>query len=345
MFIMSKLAARDVRPSRRQGLLWAVGALGAASLHACHARARDGQRLPDELRIDWAYYSPLSMVVRHKQWLEEHFATARAGRPLPIQWVLSLGSNKALELLGSNGLDVGSTAGGAALLSRANGNAIRAVYIFSKPEWTALVVAKASPVKGVTDLRGKKIAATKGTDPYLFLLRVLHDAGLTKRDVELVHLQHPDGRAALERGDVDAWAGLDPHMAASELEQGSRLIVRKPEYNTYGFLDVRDSFAEQYPDAVRGVIQVYERARRWAIANPEELRALVAREAKLTPAVTQRVLERNDFGEPRLGAPHLEALRAVSSILLDEQLLRAGADVGKAVDALVDTKLAEGIAG
>jgi ABC-type nitrate/sulfonate/bicarbonate transport system substrate-binding protein len=35
----------------------------------------------------------------------------------------------------------------------------------------------------------------------------------TKRDVQLVHLQHPDGKTALERGQVDAWAGLDPLMA------------------------------------------------------------------------------------------------------------------------------------
>ncbi|WP_394822926.1 aliphatic sulfonate ABC transporter substrate-binding protein [Pendulispora albinea] len=342
---MANDAARARRPTRRQGLLWALGAMGTVSVAAaCRSQARSARpRLPEELRVDWAYYSPLSMVVRQKQWLEERFATA--GAKVPIRWILSLGSNKALELLGSGALDIGSTAGGAALLSRANGNAIRAVYIFSKPEWTALVVPKASSVRNVADLRGKKIAATKGTDPYLFLLRVLHDAGLTKRDVELVHLQHPDGRAALERGDVDAWAGLDPHMAASELEQGSRLVVRKPEYNTYGFLDVRDAFAEQYPDAVRAVIEIYERARRWALANPDELRSLVTNEAKLSPAVTQRVLERNDFGEPRLGAAHVNALRAVSSILVDEQLVRAGADVGKAVDTLLDTKSAEGIAG
>jgi len=312
------------------------------ALSSCRAGSRaPSERLPSELRVDWAYYSPLSMVVRKKEWLEEHFASAR----VPVRWVLSLGSNKALELLGSDGLDFGSTAGGAALLSRANGNPIRAVYIFSKPEWVALVVAKGSQVTSVQELRGKKIAATKGTDAHLFLLRVLHDAGLTKRDIDLVHLQHPDGRAALERGDVDAWAGLDPHMAASELEQGSRLIVRKPEYNTYGFLDVRDAFAQSYPDAVRGVLQVYERARKWALENPAELRTLLVSEAKLTPAVAERVLERHDFREPRLGPAHVAALRAVSSILVDEQLVRAGADVEKAAIELMDTKSAEGVVG
>jgi ABC-type nitrate/sulfonate/bicarbonate transport system substrate-binding protein len=46
--------------------------------------------------------------------------------------------------------------------------------------------------------------------------------GLSEKDIELVPLQHPDGQAALERGDVDAWSGLDPLMATSE-ERGSNL--------------------------------------------------------------------------------------------------------------------------
>lgn len=99
-------------------------------------------------------------------------------------------------------------------MSRANSSPIKTVYIASRPEWTALAVRKDSPIKTVADLKGKKIAATKGTDPYLFTLRSLQQAGLTKDDVELVYLQHPDGRIALEKGDVDAWAGLDPHLAA-----------------------------------------------------------------------------------------------------------------------------------
>ena len=70
------------------------------------------------------------------------------------------------------------------MLAKANGNPIKAPYIFSRPEWTALVVRKDSPIRTLADLRGKKIAATKGTDPYLFLLRSLATVGLKKSDIE-----------------------------------------------------------------------------------------------------------------------------------------------------------------
>ncbi|MEJ0016944.1 MAG: hypothetical protein WDN25_10310 [Acetobacteraceae bacterium] len=67
-------------------------------------------------------------------------------------------------------------------------------------------------------------------------------------------LQHPDGRTALERGDVAAWAGLDPMMAAAEVESGARLFFRRPEANTWGVLNVRESFAAENPELVRRVL-------------------------------------------------------------------------------------------
>ena len=174
---------------------------------------------PKEIRLDYAYYSPPSLVLKHFGWLEEDFKADG----VPIKWVLSQGSNRALEFLNSGSVDFGSTAGLAAVLSKANGNPIKSVYVFSRPEWTALLVAKDSPIKSLKDLKGKKIAATKGTDPFLFLLRSLHQEGLSKSDVEILALQHADGRAALEQGRVDAWAGLDPLMAGSEIQAGSRI--------------------------------------------------------------------------------------------------------------------------
>jgi hypothetical protein len=66
---------------------------------------------------------------------------------------------------------------------------------------------------------------------------------------------------ALEQGKVDAWAGLDPHMAASELESGSRLLYRNVAFNTYGFLNVREAFLASAPGETARVIKAYERAR------------------------------------------------------------------------------------
>ncbi|WP_199525621.1 MULTISPECIES: aliphatic sulfonate ABC transporter substrate-binding protein [unclassified Herbaspirillum] len=294
---------------------------------------------PKTIRLDYATYSPPSLVLKKFGWLEEDLKSSGGS----VKWVLSQGSNRALEYLNSDSVDFGSTAGLAALLARANGNPAKAVYVFSRPEWTALAVQKDSTIKSVKELKGKKIAATKGTDPYLFLLRALHENGLTKSDVEILHLQHPDGRVALEQKRVDAWAGLDPHLAASELEAGSKLIYRNVNFNTYGFLNVSDSFAAKYPDEVKRVIRAYERARLWIIKNPDETAKLIAEEAKLSLPVAQLQLKRNDFSNPQIGKEHIDALRAAAPILLDEELVKSGTDLSKTISALIDPAYSQGL--
>jgi len=290
-----------------------------------------------ELRLDYAYYSPSSLVLRRFGWLEEDFK--KDG--IPVRWVLSAGSNRALEYLNAGSIDIGSTAGLAALLGRANGNPIRAPYIFSRPEWTALVVRHDSNIKTLADLKGKKVAATKGTDPYLFLLRALHVAGLRRNDIEHVALQHADGRAALEQGRVDAWAGLDPLMAASELDQGSRLIYRNVAFNTYGFLNVREEFLANQPQAVRRVIAGYERARQWILANTTEAARILSEEAKVSlPVALLQIKLRTDLSHPLPTAEHVQALQAAAPILLSEQLVRPGTDLNRTVLELVDTRFA-----
>lgn len=290
-----------------------------------------------EIRLDYAYYSPTSLVLRRFGWLEEAFKEDGTS----VKWVFSAGSNRALEYLNANSLDIGSSAGLAALLAKANGNPIKAPYIFSRPEWTALVVRKDSPIRTLADLKGKKIAATKGTDPYLFLLRSLASVGLKRDDVEHVGLQHPDGRVALEQGKVDAWAGLDPHMAASELEGGSRLLYRNVAFNTYGFLNVREDFLAANPAATARVIKAYERARAWLIANPAEGAKILAEEAKVSlPVALLQIKLRSDFSNPQPSAEHLKALQVAAPILRDEGLVKPDADIARAIAGLVDTRFA-----
>jgi sulfonate transport system substrate-binding protein len=292
-----------------------------------------------EIKVDFATYSPPSLALKKFGWVEEAFQGTK------VTWVYSAGSSNALNYLQSKAVDFGSTAGSAALLSRANGNPIKTVYIYEQPEWTALVVAKDSPIKEAKDIRGKRVAAQKGTDPYFFILRTLNANGMSQADIQFANLPHGDGRTALERGQVDAWAGLDPHMAASELQAGSKLIYRNTEFNTYGFLNAREEFITKYPRATEKLIQLYERAKQWVIDNPDDAAQILADEAKLSLDVAKRELnERMNFklsGIP--GDTQLAVLKAVVPIITAEQLAQPGADVNKAVDELLDPTYAKAV--
>ena len=129
-----------------------------------------------EIHIDWATYNPVSLILKQKGLLEKEFAKDGIG----IVWVQSAGSNKALEFLNAGSIDFGSTAGSAALVARINGNPIKSIYVYSRPEWTALVTSKDSKIASVADLKGKRVAVTRGADPHIFLVRALLGAGLTE---------------------------------------------------------------------------------------------------------------------------------------------------------------------
>ncbi len=287
----------------------------------------------DSIRLDYAYYSPVSLVLKEQGWLEEEFAADG----IEINWVLSLGSNKALEFLNSGSVDFSSSAGAAALLAKVNGNPLKSIYIYSKPEWTALVTRPDTGIAKIEDLKGKTVAVTRGTDPYIFLLRALDSVGLTEKDIQPVLIQHPDGKNALVNGDVDAWAGLDPHMAQAELDNDAVLFYRNADANTYGVLNVREEFATENPELVERVLAVYEKARKWSLQHPDEVRAALVRATKVSDEVAAIQLDqRTDLTDPVIGEKQRESILAAGIVLQKAGIIPAEVDVEATVDSQID---------
>ena len=289
-----------------------------------------------EIHIDWATYNPVSMILKQKGLLEKEFA--KDG--ISIVWVQSAGSNKALEFLNAGSIDFGSSAGSAALVAKINGNPIKSIYVYSRPEWTALVTTQDSHISTVADLKGKRVAVTRGTDPHIFLVRALLGAGLSEKDITPVLLQHADGKTALIRGDVDAWAGLDPMMAQAEIEDGARLFFRNPAANTWGILNVREQFLKDHPDIVRRVLATYEEARKYSLANYDDLKKTFIAVTKLPESVVDKQLkERTDLTASRIGAPQRESILAAGLALQQAGVIDAKVDVKATLDALIDDQV------
>ncbi|KQZ04895.1 ABC transporter substrate-binding protein [Microbacterium sp. Root53] len=316
----------------------ATGCVAGENAPAPAAASGEAEWSTDTVTVDWATYNPLSLVVRDQGLIE-----AALGDGVEVEWVQSAGSNKANELLRSGSADVASTAGSAALFARANGSPIKVIDIYSQPEWSALVVGADSEITSVEQLEGASIAATKGTDPYFFLLQALETAGLSLDDVEVQNLQHADGRAALEGGSVDAWAGLDPIMAAAEVESGAQLIYRNVDFNTYGFLNATEDFIENHADVAQVIVDAYEEARAWALENPEETAALLAEAAGIAPVVAATVIEERSnldvSGVP--GADQLAVLEKIAPVIVESGDVAGGQE---AVDAALESIIEDSFA-
>jgi sulfonate transport system substrate-binding protein len=281
------------------------------------------------LNIDFATYNPLSLIIKDQGWLED------AG--LEVTWVQSAGSNKANEALRAGAVEVGSTAGSAALLARSNGSPIQVIDIYSQPEWSALVTIDGTGITEVADLAGKQVAATKGTDPYFFLLQSLDAEGLAAEDIVVQNLQHADGWAALQNGSVDAWAGLDPIMAGAE-EAGATLFYRDVDFNSYGFLNAREDFLEGKPEVAQAVVDAYEQARAWAQANPEETAQILADVAGLDLAVATKVIdERSNLDvDPVPGDAQIAVLEKIGPIFVELGDVATQQQVDEALDTLIN---------
>ncbi len=317
----------------RRGLLG--GAVGASLAPLGLARSARAADKPSQIRIDWATYNPVSMVLKEQGLLEKEFATDGIG----ILWVQTLGSNKALEFLNAGSIDFGSTAGSAALLGRINGDPIKSIYVYSKPEWTALVTRKDTPIAKITDLRGKRVAVTRGTDPHIFLVRALLSAGMTEKDISEVLLQHPDGKTALIRGDVDAWAGLDPMMAQAQVEDGARLFYRNKDANTYGILNSSEDFLSKYPDLTKRVLAVYDQARKYCLGNYDDEKRVFMDVTKLPAAVVDiQLKERTDLTNNRIGPAQRDTILQAGLALQKAGVIATNVDVKKTLDDLVDDR-------
>jgi sulfonate transport system substrate-binding protein len=316
----------------KRRFLEVAGTAGLATLAAGRTpRAADK---PTQIGIDYAYYNPVSLLLKKKGWLEEEVGKDK----IDVRWVLSQGSNKSLEYLRGSSIDFGSTAGSAVLVARAGGLPVKSVYVYSKPEWTALVTRGDSSIAAIEDLKGKSVAVTRGTDPHIFLLRALTSKGLSEKDIKPVLLQHPDGYQALVTKQVDAWAGLDPFMAKAQVESGAKLFYRNASYNTYGILNVREAFARQHPDVVRRVLAVYDKAREYARAHPEELAADLIAAASISPAVAKLQLsERTDISKSAIGEEHRETFLATGEVLRQIGVIDDSINISKLVGELVDT--------
>jgi sulfonate transport system substrate-binding protein len=177
---------------------------------------------------------------------------------------------------------------------------------------------------------------TRGTDPHIFLVRALQSVGLTEKDIHPVLLQHPDGKTALIRGDVDAWAGLDPMMAQAEVEDGARLFYRNKAANTWGILSTREEFLKDHPDLVKRVLKVYEEARKYSLANYGDEKKAFQAATKLSDQIADiQLKQRTDLNYNKIGPEQRDSILQAGIALQKAGVIKADVDVKKAVDDLI----------
>jgi len=238
-------------------------------LSACCRRARCfAADKPSTINIDWATYNPVSILPQGQGPAREGI---REGRHQD-RWVQTLGSNKALEFLNAGSIDFGSTR----RLGRAGRQDQRQpdqvdLCLFASRMDRACGAQGSSTIGKIADLKGKRVAVhARHRSAHLPGAPRCSAPDSPKKTSSRCCCSNPDGKTALIRGDVDAWARTRSDDAQAEVEDGAKLFYRDAAANTWGILNVREEFAKQHPDLVKARCSPSTRRRaniRWRITT------------------------------------------------------------------------------
>jgi sulfonate transport system substrate-binding protein len=153
-------------------------------------------------------------------------ANLLADVPYKIEWSTFTSGPPLLEAASAGAIDIGGV-GNTPPIFAAAAKAKIAVVSAAQGNVTsdALVVPSDSPLKDVSELRGKTIAVAKGSSAHGQILLTLRKAGLSTKDVKLTYLQPSEAYASFNQHQVDAWAIWDPYTSQALLESKARVLA------------------------------------------------------------------------------------------------------------------------
>jgi sulfonate transport system substrate-binding protein len=270
---MTNAKASVIGITRRRALDLACGSVAAAWAFAATRAAAQGK--PDTMRIGFQRSSTLITILKTNGELEK--ALAPVG--LWVTWHEFTSGLPLLEALNIGGIDFSAdVADTVPIFAQAAG--AKLVYVAEEapsPTAQAIVVPAASPIRTLADLKGKRVAVTKGAGSHFLLLAALGSVGLTFRDISPAYLTPADGRAAFVSGSVQAWVAWDPFLSSALRQTGATVLADGAGLASYKrYYLASDDFARRRADALNVVFAKLQATGAWVKQHPDEAAALLA---------------------------------------------------------------------
>ncbi len=202
-----------------------------------------------------------------------------------------------------------------------------------------MTVRTAANIRTPADFKGKKVATPFGSTSHFRTLGFLKTNGLGQGDVQVLDMRPDAIVAAWQRGDIDAayvWAPAKSRLLAN----GGAVfrtydVLDKAGYVIADVIVARTGFAEQYPDAVTGLLKAYGQSLAMWRTDPAKAADIVAKQAGVTAAVATGDMKEYDFvsledqlkpawlGAPGKGGGFDDVLKGTADFLVAQKSIRS----------------------
>jgi len=161
-----------------------------------------------------------------------------------------------------------------------NGKPLAITATLSTVDRAMLVIARRDRnIKGLDDLKGKKVGVTYGSTAEFFLHIYLTTSSVDPKTVRIVNIAADKIVAALMNGEADAVVTWPPYTDVLQSRLGGNgVVLEEPGLFTLTWnLVVVNELPRRDPDAITRVLRAVVRANRFIAEQPSEARAITAK--------------------------------------------------------------------
>lgn len=316
-------------------------AMLAAGLSAASIRTH-AENAPSTLRIGYQKSSTLITLLKTRGTLEQSLAPLG----LRVSWHEFASGLPLTEALNVGAIDFSADVADTVPVFAQAAHA-RFVYVAQEapsPKAQAIIVKTGSTLRTLADLRAQRIAVTKAAGSHYLLLAALARAKLAPTDTAIHYLTPADGRAAFERGSVDAWITWDPYVASVDSNPDVRILADGNGLASYQrYYLASSSFAAARPDVIQIVFDRLSQAGAWLREHQREAADTLAPIWGLDAKTIERANARRSYLVRAVVPQNFGEQQKIADTFLAAGLLPARVDTGDALRWNFTAKRAEPI--
>jgi sulfonate transport system substrate-binding protein len=254
--------------------------------------------------------------------------------PYKIEWSEFPAAAPILEALNAGALDVGYTGDLAFLTVYAAGAPIKAIGGTRADARTqAILVRNDSPIKSIADLKGKRLAGTRGGWGQFLIDATLEKAGNGIDDATFAPLGPVDAKIALVAGSIDGWAVWEPYVSYATLKDNARVVANGEGLTpTITFYVASDQAIATKRAAVQDLVQRLDKARLWSLDHVAEYANATAELTKLPEDVLLSAYTAQRTSAIVIDAGVVKEIQQASDRATRYGILGKTLDVDKALD-------------